>query len=76
MRQAFHRKNSLIVGNPRGGETAAILPSSGLRHASPAALLHAVAREPPVLPEAERVGWLPHARKVREAERQRVDGVR
>jgi transposase len=78
-RQALNRKNSLFVGNPRGGEIAAILSSltsSCRRHGvDPQRYLTQLLVNLPGLPEAELDGWLPDAWKVREAERERVDGV-
>ena len=78
-RQALNRKNSLFVGNPRGGEAAAILSSltsSCRRHGvDPHRYLTQLLVNLPGVPEAELDGWLPDAWKVREAERERADGV-
>jgi hypothetical protein len=78
-RQALNRKNSLFVGNPRGGETAAILSSltsSCRRHGiDPQCYLTQLLVNLPGVPEAKLDGWLPDVWKVREAERERVDGV-
>jgi transposase len=78
-RQALNRKNSLFVGNPRGGEIAAILSSltsSCRRHGvDPQRYLTQLLVNLPGVPEAELDGWLPDAWKAREAERERVDGV-
>ncbi len=79
MGQTINRKNSLFVGNARGGETAAILSSlasSCHRHGvDPQGALTQLLVNLPGVPEWELDGWLPDARKVREAERERVDGV-
>ena len=76
-RQALNRKNSLFVGNARGGETAAILSSltsSARRHGvDPQRYLTQLLVNLPVVPEAELDEWLPDAWKRREAERERAD---
>ena len=78
-RQALNRKNSLFVGNARGGETAAILSSltsSARRHGvDPQRYLTQLLGNLPAVPEAELDEWLPDAWKRREAERERADGL-
>lgn len=79
MRQALTRKNSLFVGNPRGGETAAILSSltSPCRGhgVDPQRYLTQPLVNLPAVPDAELDEWLPDSWKRREAERERADGL-
>jgi hypothetical protein len=79
MRQALNRKNSLFVGNTRGGETAAILSrltTSCRRHGvDPRRHLTQLLVNLPAVPEAELDAWLTDEWKRREAERERADGL-
>lgn len=70
-RQAINRKNSLFVGNPRGGRTAAILSSitsTCRRHAiDPQLYLTQLLANLPATPMSELDAWLPDRWKQRQA---------
>lgn len=71
-RLALNRKNSLFVGNPRGGETAAILSSltsSCRRHEiDPQRYLTQLLVNLPATPSSQLGDWLPDAWKARQSE--------
>ncbi len=75
-RQALNRKNSLFVGNEKGGETSAVLSSltsSCRRHAvDPQIYLTQLLVNLPGTAAEELGAWLPDAWKTRQAERARA----
>ncbi|MBL9149569.1 MAG: transposase [Phycisphaerae bacterium] len=73
-RQALNRKNSLFVGNMRGGETSGV-SSSCRRHAiDPQLYLTQLLVNLPALGDdrEQLIDWLPDRWKAREAERDRA----
>jgi transposase len=70
-RVVLNRKNSLFVGNPRGGRTAAILASltsTCRRHnVDPQLYLTQLLTNLPALPISELSAWLPDQWKSRQA---------
>jgi len=69
-RVVLNRKNSLFVGNPRGGRTAAILASTCRRHGiDPQLYLTQLLVNLPAWPARDLEAWLPDQWKQRQAAR-------